>query len=57
LPGCGVGEGKLGQLQRHRAPSYKEILLCQSSSDSQEGMCLSFEGNVTAHKSEVSKEC
>jgi hypothetical protein len=36
--GHGVGGGdKLGQLQRQRSPSYKEVLLCQSSAHHQEG--------------------
>jgi hypothetical protein len=38
LFGRGVGGGdELGQLQRRRSPSYKEVLFCQSSVDHQKG--------------------
>jgi hypothetical protein len=52
----GGGAQRLGHLHHRRAPSYKEILLCQSSSVRQEGMCLSSECNVTTQKLEASKK-
>jgi hypothetical protein len=55
-PGHGVGGGDLGHLQHRRSTSYKEVLLRQSSTGRQEGMCLSPDGNVTAQRPEVSKE-